>query len=406
MDQPLTYQELLAEQYQENARDILAFQQMDYDEVEEETIDPFERQDNRIYQVEQPEDFSRFAGARNTEEILSKAEIFEDKSKLSVRYNKDVRLSTFNIDSRFRAYVIPGTISKNPTIVAEDAQNLALKNAFNPTAVSTASHFIFRIRSQIKNAISIKLSSLELPNTFANFSNARGNTSFQMRVRGQTDYTTINIDLDESPEYYPNAELLCDAIQTSLRLLPVETFAARGTFTCSLNSQGYIVIGNTSSTARNYDFNFAYTPASIPLFEPLGILMGFKPNEALYQNVLINSTNSLTATYFPDLNTDDYIYIAINDYSTVVPQTVNDTYFTVFAKIPVNVDKGKIIFDTDSTNSTNKTYRFLLPTNLQQLDIQLLDRAGNQLTFDGNYSMTLEVEEILNQSLYEKMREL
>jgi uncharacterized protein YicC (UPF0701 family) len=106
------------------------------------------------------------------------------------------------------------------------------------------------------------------------------------------------------------------------------------------------------------------------------------------------------------LNTDDYIYISINDYSTVVPQTINDTYFTVFAKIPVTVDKGQIIFDNDSNNSTNKTYRFLLPSNLQQLEIQLLDRAGQELTFDGNFSMTLEVEEILNQSLYEKMREL
>jgi hypothetical protein len=168
----------------------------------------------------------------------------------------------------------------------------------------------------------------------------------------------------------------------------------------------------------NYDFNFAYTSVEIPLFDPLGTLMGFKTDTTFYQNIPVYTPVSpgggaptpppkiLTATYLPDLNTDDYIYLNINDYSTVVPQTINDTYFTVFAKIPVTVDKGQIIFDNDSNNSTNKTYRFLLPSNLQQLEIQLLDRGGQELTFDGNYSMTLEVEEVLNQSLYEKMREL
>ena len=173
-----------------------------------------------------------------------------------------------------------------------------------------------------------------------------------------------------------------------------------------MNGQGYIVIGNSDSTEVHYDFNFGYTPSSIPLFDPLGIVMGFSSNSSVYQNVRIDSGQSLTAIYLPDLNTDDYIYLRINDYSTVIPQTLNDTYFNVFAKIPITVDKGTVIYDNDSTNSTSKTYRFLLPTNIQQLDIQLLDRAGNELVFEGNYSMTLEIEEVLSQSLYEKMREL
>ena len=406
MEQPVTYQQLLAEQYQESARDLLAFQQIDYDK-ESEDVDTYQRDSIQTYAVERPDEFNSFGGDRNTEEIVSKSANFEDKSKFSVRYNKDVRLNTFNIDTRFRAYISAASIvGTNPALNALFRFN---KDVFNPTAVSSAAHFIFRIRRQIKNAISIKLSSLELPNTFANFSNARGNTSFGIRVHGHAtakDYSIVNIDSDDVPEYIPNAKLLAEAIQSKLRLLPSATFTRAGTFTCTVNDQGYIVIGNTNPNAVNYDFNFAYTPVEIPLFDPLGTLMGFKTNTTLYQDKQIDSTHSLTATYLPDLNTDDYIYININDYSTVVPQTINDTYFTVFAKIPVTVDKGQIIFDNDSNNSTNKTYRFLLPSNLQQLEIQLLDRGGQELTFDGNYSMTLEVEEVLNQSLYEKMREL
>ena len=403
MEQPVTYQQLLAEQYQENARDLLAFQQIDYEEEDVDNINPFEQNNIQTYEVERRSDFNTFAGDRNTEEIVSRPSEFEDKSKFSVRYNKDVKINTFNVDSRFRAYVIPGVLSNNSAVNQPDKFT---NSAFDPTAVSSASHFVFRIRSPIKNAISIKLSSLELPNTFANFSNARGNTSFQIRPNGTTDYYVVNIDSDDIPEYYPNATLLCSAIQTALRNLPVSIFPARATFTCSLNSQGYIVIGNTDSTNRSYDFNFGYSPVSIPLFDPLGVLMGFKTSPTLYQNVPMYGSNTLTAIYLPDLNTDDYVYMRMNDYNTVIPQTVNDTFFTVFAKIPITVDKGQLIFDNDSNNSTNKTYRFLLPTNVQQLEIQLLDRAGEELTFDGNYSMTLEVEEVLNQSLYEKMREL
>jgi hypothetical protein len=408
MEQPVTYQQLLAEQYQESARDLLALQQIEYDNGAED-VGIYQRDSINTYAVERPEEFNTFGGDRNTEEIVSKSANFEDKSKFSVRYNKDVRLNTFNIDTRFRAYVIPGVLGNN---LAVNQPSAFTKSVFNPTAVSSASHFVFRLRRQLKNAISIKLSSLELPNTFANFSNARGNTSFGIRVNGATAFNIVNIDSDAVPEYIPNAKLLAEAIQTKLRALPGDTFTQAGTFTCTVNDQGYIVIGNTSATVVRYDFDFGYTPVEIPLFEPLGVLMGFKP--IVYSNRLINQTgsdpnivrNSLTAIYLPDLNTDDYIYININDYSTVVPQTVNDTYFTVFAKIPVTVDKGQIIFDNDSNNSTNKTYRFLLPSNLQQLEIQLLDRGGQELTFDGNYSMTLEVEEVLNQSLYEKMREL
>lgn len=409
MEQPLTYQQLLAEQYAENARDILAFQQIDYEQVDDD-VNPYERTTIQTNTLEQPYEFNTFAGNRNTEEIVSRPSDFEDKSKFSVRYNKDVKLNTFNVDSRFRAYVIPGVLT-NSSVVNQDERFPT--NVFDPTAVSSASHFIFRIRRQIKNAISIKLSSLELPNTFANFSNARGNTSFQIRPNPPSDpdddYYVVNIDPDDSPEYYPNAELLCEAIQSALRKLKVtypSKFPDADKFTCSLNAWGYIVIGNTSITARTYDFNFGYTPVSIPLFDPLGVLMGFKTSPTLYQGIQIDSTHSLTALYLPDLETDDYIYMSMNDYTTVVPQTVNDTYFTVFAKIPIKVPKGQIIHDNDSNNSTNKTYRFLLPTNIQQLEIQLLDRAGQELSFDGNYSMTLEVEEVLNQSLYEKMREL
>jgi hypothetical protein len=98
--------------------------------------------------------------------------------------------------------------------------------------------------------------------------------------------------------------------------------------------------------------------------------------------------------------------MAINDYSSVTPQTLDNTYFSVFAKIPIIADKGRMLFDTDSTNTTRKIFQFLQPTNIQTLDIKLLDRTGTILSNTQDYSMTLEIEEVVSQALYEKLREL
>jgi hypothetical protein len=253
MEQPVTYQELLAEQYEESARDLLAFQQIDYDK-ELEDVGTYQRSDINTYAVERPDEFNTFGGDRNTEEIVSRTTNFDDKSKFSVRYNKDVRINTFNIDSRFRAYVSATSIvGNNPSL---NQIFRFQRDVFSGTAVSSASHFVFRIRRQIKNAISIKLSSLELPNTFANFSNARGNTSFRIKLSSQSSeyYEIVNIDSDAVPEYYPNADLLTAAILEKLKALP-DTFTTKSTFTCSVNDQGYI----ESAYKNNENHWFPYT---------------------------------------------------------------------------------------------------------------------------------------------------
>ena len=66
MEQPVTYQQLLAEQYQESARDLLAFQQIDYDK-ESEDVATYQRDSIQTYAVERPDEFNTFGGDRNTE---------------------------------------------------------------------------------------------------------------------------------------------------------------------------------------------------------------------------------------------------------------------------------------------------------------------------------------------------
>ena len=369
--------------------------------------------------LEDQQAFQEFQGARNTEEIVSKATQFEDKSKLSVRYNKDVKTNVFNIDSRFRSYAVP-TIN----IVASINPSELLVNSLIDTATSTTTHFVYRLSRLIKNAISIKLTSLEMPNVFANYSSARGNSQFRIRKDGDSTYQIINIapnnpDGTAVPVYISTITLLKQYVQSALTALG----SPYSQITVGIDTDGFITLTNGSSTKFYIDFHTqplvspelfvqdgtqifdpTYASGKPQLFDTLGMTLGFPQSTDVVLDV--GPSTAITAIHPPDLNTDDYIYISINDYNTVVPQVVNDTFFTVFAKIPVQVEKCKMIFDTNSNNTTTKEYRFLQPTNLQQLEIQLLDMSGAELSFNSNFSMTIEVEEVVSHSLYEKMREM
>jgi hypothetical protein len=79
----LTYQQILAQQYAENATVLLAQPPTEGD------VDVYEQRTSG-YNLDNPDEFRQFAGDRNQPDIISRPQAFEDKSKLSVRYNKDV----------------------------------------------------------------------------------------------------------------------------------------------------------------------------------------------------------------------------------------------------------------------------------------------------------------------------
>ena len=413
-----TYQQILAEQYAENAKSMLVPPQDAYDE-EEYDVGEYQQQSLYHHTLEDQQAFQGFAGARNTEEIVSKTTQFEDKSKLSVRYNKDVKTNVFNIDSRFRSYALP-----NFNIVSSNVPSDVLLNALVDTSTSTSSHFVFRLSRLIKNAISIKLTSLEIPNVFANYSTARGNSQLRIKKSGDTTYQIINIapnnpDGTNAPLYISSTTSLVTLINSKLTALG----SPYSQITCALNTDdGFIKFTNGGSTVFYIDFRTqplvspelfvqggaqvfdnTYKYGKAQLFDTLGVTLGFLQTTDV---TLAVSPATIVASHPPDLNTDDYIYLSINDYTTVIPQVVNDTFFTVFAKIPIQVDKNKMIFDTNSNNTTTKEFRFLQPTNIQQLEILLLDMSGAELSFSNNFSMTIEIEEVVSHSLYEKMREM
>jgi hypothetical protein len=445
--QPVTYQQLLAQQYEENARDLLAYQETDYHNVEEEhgQIDAHNANNDVGEPLTDPHEFQHFGGNRNNQDIIIKPSEFKDHGKTSVRYNKDVQLDIFNIDTRFRSYAVPGLSSTPKTLIGNTKVNG--KNYVSPvdsTITSLTSNYVFQIERQLRNIISATLTSFELPNRFFNLVDIRNNYYIYVKQGIYSDdnpYTQIAVyitDFNLSTStltqtlgpagqngfYYSNTSII-PALNYSLKI---------GGFTelSVTYVDGYCYFNN-SSNSNTYVLNF--TPEAPPsgsitnaqIYPTLGRMLGFTnfiyellPTNPTITNpcptpcdsncghiIVCQNNGSIAGEDLIDMNADSYIYLSVGDWNNVQHETADNSFFTVFAKVPITVDKGKLIYDIVYNNSITKTYYFQQPTNLQQFQVTLLDKTGQVLLMPNvDWSMTIELEEVLSQSLYEKMREL
>ena len=437
-----TYQQILAEQYEESARDLL-LQHDDSDVAGNEEVDPHNSLNQVGTTLENPEEFQQFQGNRNSEHNLIVPKTFTDTGVTSVRYNKDVQTNIIVIDSRFRAYAVPG-IPTPPDIFNTGVQLNPTAQALAQTELtSLSSNFVFRFQKLNRNVISASLTSLELPNTFYNVQNVRFNdyiyvaqglcseNPFYTKIKVLTVDTSLGLGCPSTTQgngvingfYYSNTSII-NALNNALR---VNIPNSQRMFSDDLSfsySNGFCQVNNNSKT-HNYTFSFPRYNASLTsyqIFPPLGKMLGFNQfNYDIYQTSSIpfqynfqcaqisacQCYGSMTSEDQINMNADPYIYLSIADWANLEHATVNDTYFTAFAHIPITVSKGDSIHDTLTNNTTTKKYYFPQPTNIQQFEIRLLDMTGQKLIMPNtNWLMTIEVEEVLSQSLYEKMREL
>jgi hypothetical protein len=524
--QQLTYQQLLAEQYEENAKNLLVYQQTAYDDVEgsDDVIEEHNADRDTGQELVDAHEFQQFSGARGTEHVILKSKEFHDSGVNSVRRAKDVKNHIFNIDTHFRPYAVGGVQMPDKSLIASQASY----NKLVPvgTETSTTSHFIFNLDSQYKNIISAKLSSLQIPNKFFNLVDSRNNYYIYTRkglfnsdftipfesigpnpkgtysviqlsypinplVVDQTNPTKITIQ--GTGTIYDNNEydvLACDS--TTVSIAYSATSAGSGTFTVPPNASnslaGYTRVGvyitsanqspRTTTTAilnepTQGQTGFYYTNTSIipalntaysSIFPTLKFsyldghcsVANTSTSDIYTLNLTPEANNvELTPAYFPTLgemlglynyvyeihpansnalapcniscgqisacttygsllseskinmNADSYILLAISNWENVLQQDGNDSYYGVFQKIPINVAKGETIYDIVYNNSVTKKYDFLQPSNVRYLEIWLYDRLGNQLLMPGvSWSMSLELEEVLNSALYDKLREI
>jgi hypothetical protein len=297
-----------------------------------------------------PEQVKEQHGSSDSLALLPKPNTYKERTTRSTTYETDVKRHYINIDTKFR----------------------------NKPDLTTSTNFRWRLFRPIKNCVSLRVASVEIPNNFYTFSAAKKNIIFYAKLSSSPSYTTLTLD-----EGNYMATDFSDSLQTLL-----QTLDPNFTVTIS-NVTGKLSIVNTS----NFDIQFPREDTASTFDWGLGYYMGFN-------NTSYTSLTTLTGERVVNLVGDNYIMLQIGDYEGIEHEVEKQGLISATAKIILTSDKYAILFDNGS-NFLSKEVAFQLPTNISAFNVRLIDSNNNDIDLIGtNYSFTLELVEIVNSRLY------
>lgn len=263
-----------------------------------------------------------------------------------------------------------------------------------------------------KNIDYISLVTFEIPNNFYVFQNEKFNTFFEVTCINLNGNINPNIEEGTKIVYikegnYNNNDML-NNLNKSLNkykfnigsINEIGNFIVTNglKFEYDSNLNKYMIInlepGYTFSinlSNNNYDYN------------SLGYMLGFRLNdiELEINNPLNeNEKNNIIGTAQSDINGEKYFFIKVNDYGSILisPKIPKK----VLAKIVMDNWKQTYIYN-NASDLVYKTHKFRQPTNINGLEIEILDYAGKRVNFDGvDFSMTFEFGIIYDEAVYQK----
>jgi len=306
---------------------------------------------------------------RNDRSIPISARQFDDRTTASVLYPTDVTTHVLNVDSRFR--MTPGA--------------------------SLPTDFTIKLPRPYKNATMVRLASVEIPNTWYEFTAVKGNISFKV-----TDMTAptpgVNVTITIPEGNYADINMLCATIQDAMN-------TRFGYAIAEPQVVGYSVLYNpitslvTIQQVTGFNFSMSFTKIHGKAFDTgLGYNLGF------VESTNYTGTFAYTGDMIPDIVGPNYILMYLEDYEGIETMTFSETAMAAFAKIIIQVPKNDIIYD-NGLNMVSKVIRFPQPTNVSALRVRFTDAYGNTLHLHNNLSFTLEITEIVNSRLYETYRQ-
>jgi hypothetical protein len=309
-----------------------------------------------------------------------------------------------------------------------------IDSRFRTSPMATTTDFYYNFENPYKNVIRARVASVEIPNMYYMFSEEHYmNTWFTISAY---DYAGIlkTAEIKIRDGNYSAVDLLTE-IQNKLNAnffvpygiyidiypdpIQIKTvFVNRGsvllptgpvppaliwppsTFLWSTIKSTY-----TTKPATPFQLNF-----KVPVFKKrlynngIGFNLGFR---LIIYN--ISTPGAEAGTYechsesCIDVIGDMYCFLSIDDFHTVIQQTIENS-FECIAKIIIREEKGSVIYDDGSTLLANDVI-FPSPVDLKQVHVRLLDCYGKVIDLnDMNFSFSLELTEVTNTKLYEFYR--
>jgi hypothetical protein len=281
-------------------------------------------------------------------------------------------------------------ITTFPTTVAQGVLNplkkritnysLCMNTLFRDCTGSVDGNILFVLPYPLKKIISLKLASLEFPDTIFMISNLQKSNRMFIR-ENNTNLETLIILPEGNYTETTLPEILQYAINAGL--------GSEDRFRVTIDEISHrMTILNTTNT---FSMEFS-NPATNPvLSKNLGWYMGYR--SAQY----INSKAYESEGIFNPVPIP-YIYFVLNDYnissSTTIMGVFGENYLekNILAKIPIPVNSYQILFDNNS-DLISKKREYFGTVDIAKFSIRILDHYGELVsTNQMDFSFTLELE--------------
>jgi hypothetical protein len=305
------------------------------------------------------------------------------------KYNLESKKTTTNqVISTFSNSVAPGELNSIKRVTL--SQNLNLNSCFrNNYFTSTSTDFQYMIPCEIKNVVSLRLASIEIPNAWYLFSDKHNNNKFVLaiNINGILEKYEIvipegNYDNENLQEFLNNSYFYKSHYTNGLQYIrfSIDPFNFKTHFD---------VVGSPN----NFSFSliFSENANNNPMINA-GWLLGFR------LPTYINITDDVRSEGLFDGGGDRYIYFILEDYqynnnsTNIVCFDKSTMEDNILAKIPIVNGKLSLIID-DNNNPLTKTRKYNGPINLRKLHIKVLDKFGDVINLNNmDFSFTLEVE--------------
>ena len=296
------------------------------------------------------------------------------------------------------------------TNIARSNLNVIKRKTFNQTVMmntlfredyvnSLSTDFNIVLPTYFKNVMSLRLSSLQLPNVMYNISEANGNNQlfFDVENGGPSGDVTM-------PDGNYDISSFITVLQTQ-----INTQLSTANFTVTYDQYTHKITISYSDPPSNPNFKMVfYTPTPkngkpdtdyrknecieiLQIYKKFGWFMGYRKPE-------YSGARSFTTEGIYNSSPYDYIYFTLNDYNMSQSQNIFGMFSksilgdNILAIIPVTSNSFNICFD-NGINLLEKKREYYGPVKIQRFKIQLLDQYGEVLNLNNmDFSFSLEFE--------------
>ena len=272
--------------------------------------------------------------------------------------------------------------------------NLNINSYFrNNYYQSSPTDFLYNLPVEIKNVLSIRLVSIEIPNSWYIFSSKKKNNTFYVSIHDKNKKSNKEYLIEipdgnydfENLENYLNSNYFYES--------GIDHPLAKIKFSINPHSlKSTFEVLDDEIKDDNYTINLKFSSdINQNIINTAGWILGFRVANYL-------SIDKVTSEGLFDAGGDRYVYLSITDFqynnntSNIVCFDKNILNEDVIAKIPMENGKLSLVIN-DNYNNLAKIRRYNGPINLSKIQIKLLDQFGYIIDLNNmDFSMTLELE--------------